>query len=155
MREYDNILMKKGAASPPLVPGEVLAALVEMHNIAPFLQHLSKMITLPACGDIPFALRLTVLDGLDGVMNYDVAQVGAASKGIYANLFQPFGNVDRLQGVEILERMVLDFLNIVRENDAHGVLTGRSDGNPVLSDLHTVSNLNTIPEKFHTILCNC
>ena len=155
MHEYDNILIKKGAASPPSVPGKVLAALVEMHHIAPFLQHLSKMVTLPACGDIPFALRLTVLDGLDGVMNNDVAQVGAASKGIDANLLQPFGNVDRLQGVEILERVVFDFLDIVREDDADGVLTGQTDGNPVLSDLHTVSDFNTIPKEFHTILCNC
>ena len=66
------------------------------------------MITLPACGDIPFALRLTVLDGLDGVMNNDLPQVGAAGKGVDANLLQTLGNVDRLQGVEILECVVLE-----------------------------------------------
>ena len=155
MREYDNILVIWMPLVPPSVPGEVLAALVEMHHIAPFLQLLGKEITLSARGDIPFALRLTIFDGLDGVMNNDVAQVGAAGKGIEPDLLQPFGNVDRLQGVEILERVVLDFLDIVREDDADRVLTGRTDGNPVLSDLHTVSDLNTIPKEFHTILCNC
>ena len=155
MREYDNILIKKGAASPPSVPGEVLAALVEMYFIASFLQLLGKEITLSARGDLPLAFRLAILDGLDGVMDDDMAQVGATGKGVEPDLLQPLGYVDRLERVEILERVVLDFLDIVREDDADRVLAGRADGNPVLSDLQTVSNLNTIPEKFHTILCNC
>ena len=112
-----------------------------MHNIASFLQLLGKEITLSARGNLPLAFRLAVLDGLDGVMNNDVAQVGAAGKGIVANLFQPLGNVDRLERVEILERVILDFLDIVREDDADGVLTGRADGNLVFSDLHSVSDL--------------
>ena len=126
-----------------------------MHHIAPFLQLLGKEITLSARGDIPFALRLKVPDGLDGVMNNDMAQVGAASKGIEANLLQPLGNVDRLERVEILKRVVLDLLDIVREDDADGVLAGRAYGNPVLGDLHAISDLNTIPKEFHTIICNC
>ena len=68
------------------------------------------MVTLPARGDFPLAFGLAVLDGLDGVMNNDMAQVGATGKGIVANLLQPLGNVDSLQGVEILECVVLDFL---------------------------------------------
>ena len=155
MREYDNILMKKGAVSPPSIPGEVLAALVEMHHIASFPQLLGKEITLSARGDLPLAFRLAVLDGLDGVMDNNVAQIGATSKSIEPDFLQPFGNVDRLERIEILKRVVLDFLDIVWEDDAHGVLAGRANGNPVLSDLHTVSDLNTIPEEFHTILCNC
>ena len=143
------------AVSPPSVPGEILAALVEMHNIAPFLQLLGKEITLSARGDLPLALRLAVLNGLDGVMNNDVMQVGATCKGIVANLLQPLGDVDRLERVEILERVVLDFLDIVGEDDADRVLTGRADSDLVLSDLHSVSDLNTIPKEFHTIICNC
>lgn len=126
-----------------------------MNYITSFLQLLGKVITLSARGDPPLAFRLAVLDGLDGVMNNDMAQVGAAGKGIVADLLQPLGNVDRLQRVKILECVVLDFLDIVREDDADGVLTGRADSNSVLSDLHTVSDLNTIPKKFHTIICNC
>ena len=97
MREYDNILMIWVLLVPPSVPGEILATLVEMHNIASFLQLLCKEITLSARGDLPLAFRLAVLDALDGVVNNDMTQVGAASKGIETNLLQPFGNVDRLQ----------------------------------------------------------
>ena len=88
-------------------------------------------------------------------MDDDMAQVGATGKGVEPDLLQPLGYVDRLERVEILERVVLDFLGIVREDDANGVLTSRADGNPVLSDLHTISDLNTIPEKLYTIICNC
>ena len=108
---------------------------------------------MPACGDIPFALRLTVLDGLDGVMNNDLPQVGAAGKGIETNLLQSLGNVDSLERVDVLKGVVLDFLDIIRKNDADRVLAGRTDGNLVLRDLYTVSDFNTIPEKFHTIIC--
>ena len=126
-----------------------------MHHIAPFLQLLGKDITLSARGNLPLAFRQAVLDGLDGVMNDDMTQVGATGKGIEPDFLQPLGNVNRLQGVKILERVVLDFLDIVRENDADGVITGRANGNLVFSDLHSVSDLNTIPEEFHTIICNC
>ena len=104
-----------------------------MYFIASFLQLLGKEITLSARGNLPLAFRLAVLDGLDGIMNNDMAQVGAAGKGIDANLLHPFGNVDRLERVEILERVILDFLDIVREDDADGVLTGRADGNLVFT----------------------
>ena len=143
------------AVSAPLVPGEVLAAFVEMHNIASFPQLLGKEITLSACGDLPLALRLAVLNGLDGVMDNNVAQIGATSKSIEPDFLQPFGNVDRLERIEILKRVVLDFLDIMRENNADRVLAGRADSDFVLSDLHTVSNLNIIPKEFHTITCNC
>ena len=52
-----------------------------MYDIAPFLQHLSKVIILLTCGNLPLAFRLAVLDGFDGVMNNDVTQVGATGKG--------------------------------------------------------------------------
>jgi hypothetical protein len=49
--------------------------------------------------------------------------------------------------------MVLDFLDIMRKNDADRVLAGRTDGDLVLGNLYTISDFNTIPEKFHTIIC--
>ena len=155
MREYDNILVIWMPLVPPSVPGEVLAALVEMHNIASFLQLLGKEITLSACGDLPLALRQAVLDGLDGVMDNNVAQIGATSKSIEPDFLQPLGNINGLEGIEILKRVVLDFLDIMRENNADRVLAGRADSDFVLSDLHTVSDLNTIPKEFYTIIGNC
>ena len=86
-----------------------------MHLIASFPQLLGKEITLPASGNLPLVSQLTVLDGLDGVMNNDMLQVGAAGKGIEANLLQPLGNVDGLEGFDVLKGVVLDFLDIIRK----------------------------------------
>jgi hypothetical protein len=82
-------------------------------------------------------------------------QVGAAGKGIEANLLQSLGNVDGLKRVDVLEGMVLYFLDIIRKNDADRVLAGRTDGDLVFGNLYAVSDFNTIPEKFHTIISNC